>query len=165
MSQSFLLMQKWMQIGHLFQHVRWSKLFRGMSRPDFFVMTMLLHHRENHPESQGIYASTIAEHTQVTRAAVSRQLQQMENRGWITRHTDPNSKRNVLIDLTDEGVAAIRLQHERGEQFFYRLFERVGEKRKKEAIQASDLLVSAIQEEIENLPGSSQGVNEKGVCE
>lgn len=64
-----------------------------------------------------------------------------------------------------KGVAAIRLQHERGEQFFYRLFERVGEQRMKEAIQALDLLVSAIQEEIENLPGSSQGDNEKGVCE
>ena len=165
MSQSFLLMQKWMQIGHLFQHVRWSKLFQGMSRPDFFVMTMILHHRESNPETQGIYASTIADHTQVSRAAISRQLQQMENRGWITRRTDPNSKRNVLIDLTDEGTAAIREQHERGEQFFYRVYERIGEQRMAEAIQALDLLVSAIQEEIESLPGSSQGDNAKGVCE
>lgn len=165
MSQSSQLMQEWFRVGHRFRHLRWSKLFYGMSRSDFFVMTMIFHHRKRHPEIPGIYASTIAEHAQISRAAVSRQLQQLEDRGWITRCTDPNSKRSVFVDLTDAGLAAIQAQHDYGAQFFHHVFTRVGEQRMTEAMQSLNELLNAMEIEFENLPNFSHETRAKGECE
>lgn len=164
MSQQLQLMQGWIAVAHRFRRIRWPNMIHGMSRSDFFVMNLLFHHRRHHPEIPGIYASAIAERAQVSRAAISRQLQQLEDRGWIVRHTDPDRKRNVFVDLTEEGMEAIRQQHEYGEQFAHRVFSRIGEQRMEEAMQILNELASAMEEEIQQFADSSQETQAKGEC-
>jgi DNA-binding MarR family transcriptional regulator len=117
-----------------------------------------------YPDTPGIYASTIAKRAQVSRAAVSRQLQQMENRGWILRSTDPNSKRSVFVKLTDAGIAVVQQQYASEEQLFQRAFARVGEQRVAEAFGVLDEMMAALETESKALPDSSQTIQGKGVC-
>lgn len=158
MSQPSSLMQEWIAVSHQARHIRWPMLIQGMSQADFFVMHQIYHHMHEHPEVPGIYASEIAARGHVSRAAVSRQLQQLENRGWIARCTDPNSKRNAFVYLTDEGNAVVQRQHKIGEEFFDRVFARVGEERMQEAMSLIREIISAMEAELQ------KNGKEKGEC-
>lgn len=134
-------------------------MFREISRADFFVMNQIDHFMKNHPEKPGIYASRIAAQGYVSRAAVSRQLQQLENRGWIARTIDPSSKRNVFVSLTEKGKSVIEHHREEGEEFFRRVIARVGEDRMRQALELFRDIVSAMEQE------AALSDTGKGVCE
>lgn len=146
-------------LGNRIKKTIWPMMFRDISRADFFVMNQIACHRNHHPEVPGIYASELAARSHVSRAAISRQLQQLENRGWIARCADPHSKRNVFVYLTDEGKAVIENQHAEGDAFFERVINRVGEDRMQEALELFRDIVSAMEEE------AKHNDSEKGVCE
>ena len=164
MNQKPFLMQEWIRLGHRFRHIRWDNLFQTMSRSDFFVMNMIYRYQEHHPEIPGIYASMIAERAHVSRAAVSRQLQQLEERGWIARKIDPSSKRNAFVYLTEEGASVVRRQHTCSEQFFDRVFSRVGRERMEEMLQTLDEIADAMETELRRCEGSQNEDSTGGVC-
>lgn len=146
-------------LGNRIKKAVWPLMFRDISRADFFAMNQIYHYMKDHPESPGIYASRIAAQAHVSRAAVSRQLQQLENRGWIVRQTDPSSKRNVFVSLTEEGKTVIERQHEEGDEFFRRVIDRVGEDRMRQALELFRDIVCAMEQE------AALGDTGKGVYE
>lgn len=106
------------QLDIKFKRLRWSRLYKVMTATEFKMLGLLMKHRELHPEQTGIYASVIAEALRISRPAVSRQLQQMESRGWIRRVTDPDSKRNVFVQLLPEGEESFTRQREDVDRFW-----------------------------------------------
>jgi DNA-binding MarR family transcriptional regulator len=54
-------------------------------------------------EEDGLSQRELSDRAGETSAAAVAQLRSMEQRGFITRHIDPNDKRKIRVFLTDEG--------------------------------------------------------------
>ncbi len=71
----------------------------GVSQAGFKVMMNLLYAKGN----AGVSPATLSENLCVTRATVTGVLDTLENSRWIERKPDPNDRRALLIQLTEEG--------------------------------------------------------------
>ena len=49
----------------------------------------------------------IASHMAVDASNLSRLIRTAEDRGWITRKTDPDNRTRVILELTDEGTQTV----------------------------------------------------------
>lgn len=49
----------------------------------------------------------LAESTMVSSAAITNRLSRLEAKGLLLRRTDPSNRRNVLVALTDDGLALV----------------------------------------------------------
>jgi DNA-binding MarR family transcriptional regulator len=54
---------------------------------------------------QQLSAGALLRLCQVTSGAISNRLARLENRGWVRRDIDPRDRRQVLVTLTEDGVA------------------------------------------------------------
>ncbi len=156
------MMQELIRLDHRRMQLLDVLFEQDMSRADFGVMDIIYRHREEHPEVPGIYASEIAEKCWVSRPAISRQLQQLENRGWIERTVDPHSKRSAFVFLTDRGREALLRQYERGKNFHNNVFARMGEQQMNELMESMRKLTAAMEQEVQQF--KQQG-SPKGGCE
>jgi DNA-binding MarR family transcriptional regulator len=51
-----------------------------------------------------VYVSALAEELMISVSMVSKMLKVLEDRGWIRRTVDMNSRRNTFVSLTDLGL-------------------------------------------------------------
>lgn len=128
-------------VSSLFEHT--------MSRMDFRVMDSIYRYREQHPEAPGIYSSEIAQNCFVTRPAISRQLQQLENRGWIQRRVDPHSKRSAFVDLTNKGREVLLQHYEDSKTFHDNVYYRMGEQQMENLLESVRQLTAAMEQEVQ----------------
>ncbi len=90
----------------LHQHLRrmdWSKITKGVTQPEYLILTALHVHQQKDPKSQGVYVSALAEELSVSVSMISKLLKSLEEKGWILRTVDKNSRRNTFVTLTDLG--------------------------------------------------------------
>ena len=90
----------------LHQHLRrmdWSKITPGVTQPEYLILTALHVHHQKDPESEGVYVSALAEELSVSVSMISKLLKSLEEKGWILRTIDKNSRRNTFVTLTDLG--------------------------------------------------------------
>jgi DNA-binding MarR family transcriptional regulator len=74
----------------------------GLSHPDWKVLTSLRLHRENNRSSPG----ELAADQELSSGAMTSRLDRLEQAGYIRRLPDPEDRRAIVIELTDEGRAA-----------------------------------------------------------
>ena len=99
-----------------------------------FALLKQLQMREERGESGGAWLSEMREYLQVSKAAVSQMLGSLESRGLITRETDPENRRTIIVKLTKEGYETIE-QFESGfNRYIGMMVERFGEKDTREII-------------------------------
>ena len=100
----------------LHQHLRrmdWSKITPGVSQPEYLILTALHVQREKNPDSPGVYVSSLAEELSVSVSMISKLLKSMEERDWILRTIDKNSRRNTFVSLASTGAAIYETATER----------------------------------------------------
>jgi DNA-binding MarR family transcriptional regulator len=91
----------------LAQHLRrldWSKAIPGMTQAEYLALSVVRRAQEAQPDSPGVYVSTLAEELMISVSMVSKMLKVLEDRGWIRRTVDMNSRRNTFVSLTDLGL-------------------------------------------------------------
>jgi DNA-binding MarR family transcriptional regulator len=91
----------------LAQHLRrldWSKAIPGMTQAEYLALSVVRRTQEAQPDSPGVYVSTLAEELMISVSMVSKMLKVLEDRGWIRRTVDMNSRRNTFVSLTDLGL-------------------------------------------------------------
>ena len=96
-AQGFLLLHQ-----HL-RHMDWSKITKGVTQPEYLILTALHVHHQEVPDSQGIYVSALGEELSVSVSMISKLLRVLEEKGWILRTVDKNSRRNTFVTLTELG--------------------------------------------------------------
>ena len=74
----------------------------GISFGQFMVLSVI----EAHPGP--LIQTAIADHLGLTKATVSRLIDQGSRQGWISVGADPASRRSRLISLTSAGAAVVR---------------------------------------------------------
>jgi len=92
-----------------------------------FAMLKQLQIREDKGETSGAWLSEMRDYLCVSKAAVSQMLGTLERRGLVTRETDPDNRRTIIVKLTEGGRETI-LRHERGfDAFIGMMVDRFGE--------------------------------------
>jgi len=74
----------------------------GLTTPDWKVLTSLRLHRENNRSSPGELAADL----ELSSGAMTSRLDRLEQSGYVRRLPDPEDRRGIVIELTDEGRAA-----------------------------------------------------------
>nr|WP_268978334.1 MarR family transcriptional regulator [Heyndrickxia ginsengihumi] len=92
----------------------------------------------------GISVSKISQHLQVTSSTVTQLINDLEKKGLVIREIDPNDRRMVRIELTDQGKEMMQKAEKAREQFFNGLVEFVGEEECKELIQQLEKVIQYI---------------------
>jgi DNA-binding MarR family transcriptional regulator len=90
----------------LAQHLRrldWSKAIPGMTQAEYLALSVVRRSQDAQPGCPGVYVSSLAEELMISVSMVSKMLKVLEDRGWILRTVDMNSRRNTFVSLTELG--------------------------------------------------------------
>src|SRR5690349_3595140 len=77
----------------------------GLTRSEFMVLACI--RRGGMPEGSGIRVSEISNLLQLAPPTVTQQIQELETRGLVEKHSDPDDRRAVLVRLTTKGDQTI----------------------------------------------------------
>lgn len=72
------------------------------------------------------YPKDLCEDMGVSTARIATILNQLEDRGYITREDDPDDSRQVVVKITDEGVDKAREMHNELLDYFANLLKKLG---------------------------------------
>jgi DNA-binding MarR family transcriptional regulator len=97
------------QLLQQFRRIRWGAELEEMTQGEFMAMTAIRRGQEACPEKPGVYVSALADRLMISVSMVSKMLRTLEEKGWIMRTIDPESRRNTFVSLTETG----RTQHDR----------------------------------------------------
>ena len=114
----------------LHQHLRrmdWSKITPGVTQPEFLILTALTLNQRAHPDAQGVYVSALAEELSVSVSMISKLLKSMEEKGWILRTVDKNSRRNTFVSLTPAGHQVYDVATEQMRAFHRGVVDSIGQ--------------------------------------
>ncbi|MDR3305407.1 MAG: MarR family transcriptional regulator [Clostridiales Family XIII bacterium] len=78
--------------------------------------------------------SEIREYLCISKAAISQMLGSLEKKGFITRETDPDNRRRIIVHLTDAGERVLAGVQKDFEEKIDAIIERFGEKNTKQLI-------------------------------
>lgn len=105
----------------------WHSLLKDISVREYTFLEMIRRFRKKHPDVPGIYVSDLAADMCITKSAVSKMLQHLEQCGWIERMIDKDSRRNTFVLLTQEGERVCDIQRTRCMTFMQHVTEDLGE--------------------------------------
>ena len=88
----------------------------------------------------------VREYLSVSKAAVSQMLNSLEKRGYLTRETDTNNRRNIIVVLTKEGRAIFEKKNEEFYQRFGSVIDRVGEENIAQFVEMINKMSGALDE-------------------
>ncbi|MDR3426734.1 MULTISPECIES: MarR family winged helix-turn-helix transcriptional regulator [Silvimonas] len=77
----------------------------NMSMPQYLAMAMLLVDEGNQPTNP----SEVSKLLDMTRTQVTRLMDSLETEGWVTRTLDKEDRRRMMLTLTDEGKAKLKM--------------------------------------------------------
>jgi len=125
-----------------FRKLRFAAFFNvdGL-KPSEVRMLMVIYKSS---KETGISVSKISQHLQVTSSTVTQLINDLEKKGLVIREIDPNDRRMVRIELTDQGKEMMQKAEKAREQFFNGLVEFVGEEECKELIQQLEKVIQYI---------------------
>ncbi|MDR0874602.1 MAG: MarR family transcriptional regulator [Clostridiales Family XIII bacterium] len=84
---------------HAIHHVNMAEL----------IFMQRIAEREDDDEYEGTWLSSMSEYLCISKAAVSQMLSSLEKKGYITRETNPENRREIIVRLTkvsEEQIAA-----------------------------------------------------------
>jgi DNA-binding MarR family transcriptional regulator len=113
---------------------------KGVKRSEFFLLATLINSIQ--PDSSGIKASELSSQLQVTPAAVTHLLNNLEKAGYVERISDPTDRRIVLIKPTAAGQQIMALATARFLEELTGLVEFLGEDDSREFIRLVSLAMT-----------------------
>ena len=90
--------------------------------------------------------SALAAQTRVTKGAMTRLVDGLESRGWVTRQKAEDDARRVLVSLTANGKKEARRLSQLTERSIATIFERIPAKERERVVQSIRLLREAAEE-------------------
>ena len=115
-----------------------------LTRSEFFCIAMIRNYDKE--TGKGACVSVLAEKMRVQAPAISRMLKGLEKRELIERTTDPDDRRNVLVNLTDEGRMIWDRMSKHLEGYMNWIIEELGEEDMMTLISLLDRLSSIVEE-------------------
>lgn len=86
-----------------FRKLSWDKALPDITQPEYLILSAIYWGHKKEPGHPGIYVSALAETLSTSVSMVSKLLKNLEEKNWILRTVDKNSRRNTFVSLTAEG--------------------------------------------------------------
>lgn len=112
---------------HCFRRLHWNFLLQGLSHREYMFLEIIQQFHKKNPDVPGIYVSELAAQLCITKSAVSKMLQHLEQRGLIVRNVDVRDRRNTFVSLTEAGQELCTCQRRRCSQFMQHVANDLGE--------------------------------------
>lgn len=144
-AQGFLLLHQ-----HL-RHMDWSKITKGVTQPEYLILTSLHVHHQAAPESQGVYVSALGEELSVSVSMISKLLRVLEEKGWILRTVDKNSRRNTFVTLTELGESVYQTASKEMKDFHQGVVDSLGQERFMQLLSSAATLFRAYEDALGEL--------------
>jgi len=90
--------------------------------------------------------SALASHARVTKGAMTRLVDGLEKRGWVTREKAEDDGRRVLVSLTPDGKKEAKRLHRLTEQSITTILNRIPKSDRTQVIRSLNLLRTAAEQ-------------------
>jgi len=91
----------------------WNERFvRTMSFNEAFILNLLYKNSKQNPTDPVLSATELCKSTGILKSQMNRTLNQLEEKGYITRLKSKNDKRVIFVSLSPTGRAAYKKEHE-----------------------------------------------------
>ena len=90
--------------------------------------------------------SALASHVRVTKGAMTRLVDGLEKRGWVTREKAEDDGRRVLVSLTPDGKKEAKRLHRLTEQSIATILNRIPKSDRTQVIRSLNLLRTAAEQ-------------------
>lgn len=155
-----------MQLKHLGRKMPAPK--HGLSHLEFMTLSMIRRYREEHPELPGMKISLLSEVTHLSRPAISQNVNNLEDRGYVVRISSRSDRRVTYLALTEEAEELLRDCRETMLAHVKRMCELLGEEDAEAVIALSDKIARVMtvitEEEKQQEPEGSSERPAKGGC-
>lgn len=144
------LQSRFFQVMHRFKRINWTTeqmMKEGLTRGEFFCITLLLDHRRENPDAKGMYVWELAAHMKVSPPGASRALKGMEGKGFIERIVDREDRRNTYIRVTTAGEDAWNNTGRQIKEQMDRILSRMGEENVETFLSLWNRLLDIIEDE------------------
>lgn len=81
--------------------------------------------KDKKPAIKPVQLSTLTQDLRLLPASVSRTMKSMEEQGLICRYTDPKSRRNIIVEATDQGLELAILCQKRIRGYWDEVFKQI----------------------------------------
>lgn len=133
----------------LVQHFRrldWDKAIDGLTQPEYLVLAAVELGQQHNPDQPGIYVSALAEYMMISVSMASKLLKTMEEKEWILRTIDRNSRRNTFVSLTPLGKETLARANQAMERVHRAVRKKMGKESLEQLISNVSLLFSCYEE-------------------
>lgn len=129
-------------------HNRFRK--RNMSNREFMLLKTIKYLKSSEStkeySSKGVKASDLSKFLSVTKPAVSKLINILEEKGFVNRIADKSDRRVVYINITKEGEQILAEETKMFKEFTQRIVEKMGEEDTDEMIRLFKKMYDAIVE-------------------
>jgi len=119
-----------------------------MPRSEFITMHTISKLSKDQPDGK-VCASDISSRLCISGPAVSRSLNRLEDKGLINRYMGQNDRRNVYIELTEEGKSSLNIYMEKYTAFLESALSYLSEEEMEQFINLCNKIVLGMKTEIE----------------
>lgn len=114
-------------------------------------MTALQCSQDAHPDIPGVYVSSLAEELSVSVSMISKLLKSLEEKDWILRTVDKNSRRNTFVSLTPAGTAVYQTATDQMRTFHKSVVDSLGQETFTALLKSAATLFRAYESALEKL--------------
>lgn len=141
-------MQAFYHILQKFRRINWGSELESMTQAEFVAISTIRALHKDQPDKPGIYVSALAEELMISVSMVSKILKVLEEKGWILRTVDPDSRRNTFVSLTDAGRTLHDQESQRASALNQRVMARMGAQRVARLLQDAEDLAKCYGDEL-----------------
>lgn len=144
---------------NLLQHFRklnWDKALPGITQPEYLILSAIYWGHRKQPDHPGIYVSKLAESLMTSVSMVSKLLKTLEEKNWILRTVDKNSRRNTFVSLTAEGRRILFAADEAMEQVNHAVAQELGEEKVHQLIDGISALLNSYETVLDGIEDGAE---------
>lgn len=120
-----------------------KKMSGEIPRSEFKLLKVI---KMNSTEREGVTISSLSDHLEISKSAVSQMINLLEDEGYIERVFTKNDRRLVYVRLTDGGEKYIAQRYQEFLESMTEIFNRMGEKDTEELLRLLEKLYDIVTE-------------------
>lgn len=120
-----------------------KKMSGEIPRSEFKLLKVV---KMNSTEKEGVTISSLSDHLEISKSAVSQMINLLEDEGYIERVFTKNDRRLVYVRLTDGGEKYIAQRYQEFLESMTEIFNRMGEKDTEELLRLLEKLYDIVTE-------------------
>ncbi len=124
-----------------------NPVIKGLNSNEYLSLK-ILYSLKNDEHKDDIHVCDITKRMNIAAPSVTKILNSLESKGYITREFDTSNRRNIDVFITEKGIEIKRSADTLVDEFIANVYNRVGRENIEQFLQLSKLITEAIDEEI-----------------